>query len=271
MPDRFTSFIARHISKWAAGICLGLVCCVDAQELVSPTPLKSPSAAVHEAMPPTPKDGILDNAEIFKSQERAQLAAKIAGFLKSDDFHVYVATYTFVYGEEARQRAWRLAQEWLGGKQGAVVVFDKGGGDSSPAIGLIWQQDDQRSLQDRTIQGILEAASEAANKQTAEGPTRQVNAAVDEIMAGFGRVRPLLEAGRIAARTRQLMILGGVLGTMFLSLGILTLVRRSQARSEKRGSESYLFPHVEIAPRYDAPFGGGVVVQMHYGTPASKP
>ncbi len=240
---------------------------LNAQEIVAPDPMKTPSVAVYEEMPPAPKDGIMDNAEIFSPEQHKALAARIADFEKSDDFHVYVATYTFVYGEEARQRAWRLGRKWLEGKQGAVVVFDKGGGGTSPAIGLIWQQDDQRSLQDRTIQGILEAASEAANQVSAEKPTDQVTAAVDEITAGFGRVRPILEAGRRAARSRQYMILGGVLGTMFLSLGVLTMVRRFQSRAAKRQAESFLFPHVEIAPRYDAPFGGGVVVQMHYGNP----
>lgn len=241
---------------------------LSSQEIVAPDPLKSPSPAVYEEMPPAPSDGILDNAEIFNPEQRKQLAAKIGKFLKAEDFNVYVATYTFVYGEEARQRAWRLGRKWLEGKQGAVVVFDKGGGGTSPAIGLIWQQDDQRSLQNRTIQGILEAASAAANKGTAEKPTVQVNAAVDEIIAGFARVRPILEAGHRLARNRQYMILGGVLGAMFLSLGVLMLMRRVQTRSARRNSESYLFPHVEIAPRYDAPFGGGVVVQMHYGNPA---
>lgn len=241
---------------------------LNAQEIVAPNPLKPPSPAVFEEMPAAPKDGIMDNAEIFSPEQHRALAAKIGNFHKSDDFHVFVATYTFVYGEEARQRAWRLGRKWLEGKQGAVVAFDKGGGGASPAIGLIWQQDDQRSLQDRTIQGILEAASKAANQVSAEKPADQVTAAVDGIMEGFGRVRPILEAGRRAARIRQYMILGGVLGTMFLSLGVLTMVRRWQSRAAKRDAESYLFPHVEIAPRYDAPFGGGVVVQMHYGNPA---
>ena len=256
-----------HLARWIAMVFgLGMTW-LRTQEIVTPDPLKSPSPAIYEEMPPAPKDGIMDNAEIFNPEQHKALAAKIGTCLKSDDFHVFVATYTFVYGEEARQRAWRLGKKWLEGKQGAVVVFDKGGGGTSPAIGMIWQQDDQRSLQNRTIQGILEAASEAANKGATGKPTDQVNAAVEEIISGFGRVRPILEAARRATRNRQYMILGGVLGTMFLSLGVLTLVRRLQARASKRNSESYLFPHVEIAPRYDAPFGGGVVVQMHYGNP----
>ena len=121
-----------------------------------------------------------------------------AGQAFSDDFHIFVATYTFVYGEEARQRAWRLGQKWLEGKQGAVVVFDKGGGGTSPAVGLIWQQDDQRALQDRTIQGILAAASSAASAQPTEAPAKQISAAVQELVAGYGRVRPVLEEGRRA-------------------------------------------------------------------------
>lgn len=244
---------------------------VRAQEIVSNEPLKSPSPTVKEAMPTAPKDGILDNAEVFTPAQRRELVAKIAQFARSDDFHIFVATYTFVYGEEARQRAWRLGQKWLEGKQGAVVVFDKGGGGTSPAVGLIWQQDDQRALQDRTIQGILAAASSAASAQPTEAPAKQISAAVQELVAGYGRVRPVLEEGRRAARTRQYIILGGVLGVMFFSLLILGLVRRFQRRAEKRNAESYLFPHVEIAPRYDAPFGGGVVVQMHYGRPGSLP
>lgn len=255
-------------ARWMVMVFILGMAGLNAQKIVAPDPLKTPSAAVHEEMPPAPKDGIMDNAEIFRPEQHLALAAKIENFRKSDDFYVFVATYTFVYGEEARQRAWRLGRKWLEGKQGAVVVFDKGGGGTSPAIGLIWQQDDQRSLQDRTIQGILEAASEAANQVAAEKPTDQVTAAVDGIMEGFGRVRPVLEAGRRAVRTRQYMILGGVLSTMFLSLGVLTMVRRFQSRAARRDAESYLFPHVEIAPRYDAPFGGGVVVQMHYGKPA---
>ena len=267
MNPHFTDRLTPSTARWIVVVSMLGMAALGAQEIVAPDPLRAPSPSVYEEMPPAPKDGIIDNAEIFNPEQHKELAGKIDRFLKSDDFHIYVATYTFVYGEEARQRAWRLGRKWLEGKQGAVVVFDKGGGGTSPAIGLIWQQDDQRSLQDRTIQGILEAASEAANTSASKKPTEQVTAAVDEIMAGFGRVRPILEAGHQAARKRQYTILGGVLGAMFLSLAVLTVVRRFQTRAARRNGESYLFPHVEIAPRYDAPFGGGVVVQMHYANP----
>ena len=242
-----------------------------AQDLVTPTPLKSANPEIKDPMPPAPADGILDGAEIFTPQQKSALAAKLNDFKKANDFQIYLATYTFVYGEDANQRAERLGAKWLNSRQGAVIVFDKGGKEAAPVIGMAWQQDDQLELPSRTILGILLGAKSAAEAKPINRPDERLQAAAEEVMAGYGRIRPIVEEGRRAARIRQLKILGGVIGIMIVSLCILAFTQRFQRKLEQRNSESYLFPHVEIAPRYGAPYGGGVVVQMHYGQSAALP
>lgn len=239
---------------------------VEAQEVVTPQPMKPAVTDFKEAMPPAPENGILDLAELFKTEDKKALEAKLKQFRDQENFQIYIAAYTFVYGEDSNQRAERLSGQWLIGRQGAVIVYDKGGTGSAAVMGMAWRQDDARELPPRTVKGILLSAKAASEENAEAPPSERLQAAVAELMRGYSRVRPLIDEHHQAARRSQWKILGCVFGIMLLALAILSFTQRFQKKLAQKDAESYLFPHAEIAARYGAPYGGGVVVQMHYGT-----
>lgn len=251
-------------------LLLGLLTGSNATEVVTPTPLKSPAPNLKEPMPEAPPDGILDAAQAFTPEQRKDLSQKLLAFRKSHEFQIYIATYTFVYGEDANQRADRLGNKWLKKQQGAVIVFDKGGKGAAPSLGMAWQDEDI-GVPQPTILGMFLGVKSTFEAKPINRPNEGLIAAADELMAGYARIRPIIETSRRNDRINQLKILGGVIGVMLLSLMVITFAQRFQRKMEKRDAESYLFPHVEIAPRYGAPYGGGVVVQMHYGPPNPPP
>jgi hypothetical protein len=84
-------------------------------------------------------------------------------------------------------------------------------------------------------------------------------------MTSYADIKPqVLEKQRVQ-RGVQWKIIAAVLAVMLGALALLNFTQRFQKKTEERESETYLFPHAEIASRYEAPYGGGVVVQMHYG------
>jgi hypothetical protein len=232
------------------------------QEVVTPQPMKPAVAEFKEAMPPAPQNGILDLAELFSTEQKQALAAKLRLFREQQGFQIYIAAYTFVYGEDSNQRAERLHSQWLKGRPGAVVVYDKGGTGSSGVLGMACLDG---ALSAQMNLGIILSAKNVAEKNPEAVPSQRLQAAVEEIMAGYARVRPVIDESQRSQRMSQWKILAGVLGVMLLSLGILSFTQRYQKKLAVRDAESYLFPYAEISPRYGAPYGGGVVVQMHYG------
>lgn len=236
------------------------------QESVSPTPLKSAAAGSTEPLPEAPKDGILDAAEVFQPEKRQALATKLGAFRESHRFHVYISTYTFVYGEDANQRAERLGGKWLKGKQGAVIVLDRGGAENSPVVGMNWVcHDENHKLPYQTIINLMLHAKRQAEAQPANQPEERLRVAAEEIMSSYTRLHAEQQEALNASGVGQLKILGGVVALMFLCLGILMLAQRFQRKAAIAEEECYLFPQVEVGTRYGAPFGGGLVVQMHHG------
>jgi cytochrome bd-type quinol oxidase subunit 1 len=254
---------------WAV-LLLGILGCLigdaGAQEVVTPEPMKPAVTEFKEAMPPAPANGILDLAEVFQTEGRKALEDKIKQFRSQENFQIYVDTHTFIFNEDANQRAERLSRQWLVGRQGAVIVYDKGSTGSSAVMGMAWRQDDARELPPRTVKGILLSAKAASEEKADAQPSERLQAAVAELMAGYSRVRPLIDEHHQAMRRSQWKILACVLGIMLLALAILSFTQRFQKKLAQKDAESYLFPHAEIASRYGAPYGGGVVVQLHYGT-----
>jgi hypothetical protein len=255
-----------------AALAMSMVCfrAQAAPEVITPTPLKPAVGEMKEPMPEAPSDGILDIAEIFSTPQRQILSEKIAQVRKQHSFAVYVVTYTFVYGEDANQRAERFVSQWLPQQQGAILVYDKGGKGDAPILGMAWRQNEARELPNSAIQQVMQLAKRAAEAHPANQAALRVSAATEELLSGVDRTRALIESSRKITRMNQLKILGGVLGAMLLCLGVLSGAQRFSKRREQRASESYLFPEVEISPRYGAPYGGGVVVQMHHGNPSGS-
>lgn len=252
------------------GIMSMLAGMVMAEEVFSLTPLKAAAAELKEEMPAAPADGILDKANVFTPAQRKVLAAELEAFRKKEQFRIYIVAYTFVYGEDSNQRAQRLGQLWLAKEPGIVIVFDKGGKGDSPVIGMAWQQDEEILLPNTLMLGILKKAKAAADKEPVREPIKGLTAAVHAFISDFDQVRVIIDAKRSEARARQVKIVLCVLGAMFVSLMLLALVNKHQRNRERKKEEFYLFPEVEMTPRYGAPYGGGVVVQMHYGPPAER-
>ncbi len=247
-----------------------------AQEAVSLDPMKSgrPEADYRAKLEPAPVDGVHDFAELFPTEVKQPLIAKILEYRQREKFTIYLVTYLYLAGDESAQnRADRLQPKWLGDKPGAVIVYSQGSTGTDSPLGMTCQQDPECALPKTTVLGLMNSARAAAFASSEAKPAERLVAATTELMSGYARVRPIIEEHHRQLRIVQYKIVGGVLAFMFASLGILSWTQRFQKKLAIKDAEAYLFPHADIAARYGAPYGGGVVVQMHYGAaaPAALP
>lgn len=238
---------------------------LKAQDVVSADPFKDPQSESAEALPPLPTDHILDEAGVFTPEEEREFAERLQKLERDSGFHIYVATYTYIYGDDANERAMRLGRTWLSNKYGAVVVFDKGANtEKSSHLGFAFTQKDAKFLTIPILRGMMERANAAAGEKKAEPPLKQIMAACEQLRVEFNAVQPFLAESQRLVSQRQWQILGLVLGVMAACFALLFVAQRFQRRSDLKTSEKYLFPDVEIAPRYGAPHAGGVAAQIDF-------
>ncbi|MBP7948518.1 MAG: TPM domain-containing protein [Verrucomicrobiales bacterium] len=238
-----------------------------AQEVVTTDPLHSAAGEARDVIPAAPAGQLLDEAGLFQEAERGELEAKLRAF-RDEGFAVYAATFTFIYGEDANQRAIRLADKWINGRNGAVLVYNKSAGENAAPLGIACAQEGARPFSTEMLLEVAHRAAAAANAATE--PREKVRSGTLALVTELQKLRPLLTESRWMLSATQLKIAGMVLGAMGASLLLLLLARRFQKASEQRTGEVLLFPEIEVAQRYGAPFGGGVVVQMEFGSPIAS-
>ena len=114
-------------------VALGFLCCLAAVFL-----LLMPSRLHAEIdLPARPENHLLDQGGIFPEEVARRIVTSLAACVRDHDVHIYVLTMPPKTVMPSRNRGvfdetWKAARlKWLGGKVGAVIVFDNEAGWSA--------------------------------------------------------------------------------------------------------------------------------------------
>jgi hypothetical protein len=241
-----------------------------AQEVVNPDSFKQYLPESKDPLPQAPQNHIDDAGDVLTPEQESAMGQDLADFAGEHDFHFFVATRTFVYGEDANQHALRLGKAWLGQKYGAVIVFDKSAVQGPfGGLGYAGSQDDSRFLTNRMLKEILLKANDAVMEKPNTPVADRIRIALETLKTEFLALKPMLEENRKTVTRQQWQVLQLVLGVMALCLGLLFLAQRFQRQSDLKAGERFLFPDVEVGQRFGAPHGGGVAAQFDPDRPGA--
>lgn len=218
------------------------------------------SLAAATALPPAPADGIRDDARIFGDESRQVLAREIQAFHQDTGFRLFIDTNTYIeLPNDTNERARSLMKAWGGDSPCAVVCVDRAS-QTLPSIvasDTIWQ---------RTTTLELMTAIRSSAEQMGSRPITEAEAmeGMRALMRGLRRIESMARA-REQLLNRQDIIIAGAFGALLvLGTGVIWLVVRKLRSREATLAQQHHFPDVEVAPRFGAPNGGGVIVEISY-------
>ena len=200
-----------------------------------------------------PASFILDDAILFQKDDADKLSRELTESANKHGVSVYVAGFSFLEGEAARERANALCARWLDGRPGFVIVYTRG--NAQPAVmasPVMWQ----RYPADEVM--IVLQESGRLLSDVFLSPEQRVIRAAELALKKI----QLMEDGRLG-RLHQLSTpdtrLAMLLGAMFSLLGAISWfsiwMRRKRAAAR---SGPFFFPEAVVGTRLGAPFGGGV-------------
>lgn len=234
-PTRKPSII--RLLTGVLALCLGLV------------------GALHSANDPgaAPASYIFDDAILFQKADKERLSRVLTETAGKTGVSVYVAGYSFLEGEAARERATALCERWLEGKPGLVIVYTRG--SAQPAVTPspeLWR----RYPTDEIVMLMQDSGRLLGNAFLS--PEQRVIRATDLALEKL----QTMEAARLArlghfsaSDARLAKWLGALLAVMVVIFWLA--FRRRQKRAVAREGPCY-FPDAVVSPRLGAPFGGGV-------------
>ena len=128
-------------------------------------------AAAASALPPSPADGIRDDARVFPVEARAVLSAEMQAFTSASGIRLFIDTNTYLEADvNPGERCRQLVRAWCGEEPGVVICVDRASKPMhaiqiSPAL---WA----RSSELEIMPALLAAAEQIGRSQvSAEGLT----------------------------------------------------------------------------------------------------
>ncbi len=234
LPGRFPNI--SPLLTWVIGALLGSVSALPAAN--------DPGVA--------PKSFILDDAILFPQAEKDKLSEALTKTAEQIGVSIYVAGYSFLEGEAARERATALCTRWLDGKPGLVIVYTRG--SAQPAVSPspeLWR----RYPTDEIVLAVQECSRLLSDIFLS--PEQRVIRATYLAMEKFQK----METGRLAS----LLHLSSADNRLALSLGVALLLIAAllwiaiwvPRKRKIAGGGPYYFPDAVVNPRLGASFGGG--------------
>lgn len=205
-------------------------------------------------------ESVRDEARILPDDQRAALDEALRTFRKSTGCSLFVVTATYVSGKSIRDHAEELSNTWMPDGLGMVLACDR----SSSSHAIVPTKAMWRTY---PTPGLVEAFREAAailqddQQPLAERLTRSSKTLMKRISALDRQLRrqsQMLVPGR--ERWLGLAFLGFLITGAMVAAVLIAIIRRRDAAK----SVQHLFPVVEIAPRFGAPHGGGVIAEIQF-------
>jgi hypothetical protein len=214
-------------------------------------------------VPAAPADGLHDDASVLDPAQRAAAAQSVAE-ARSAGVDLYVAVYSVLIGETIEQRAERLKAAWCPDGNGLIVVADT----ASNQCTYLSHVDEAEWISTAELQRIFADSGAAAATLAPDAPS------AEKILAVIGTLGPRLRDAMLKHRelTRHRVspsawwVFGGVTVSVFafLALGALA-IRWFRHRQRATTLTPLYFPTVAVGERFGAPFGGGVIAEVHFG------
>lgn len=203
---------------------------------------------------------VRDGAHILPDDQRTALDEALRAFRDSTGCSLFVATATFVSGKSIRDHAHELADTWMPDGLGVVLAYDRS--SSSHAIvptEAMWRK--------YPTPGLVEAFREAAAMlQEDKQPLG------DRLMRGskvlikrIGTLdRQLRRQGQVLVPGRERWLGIAFLGFLITGAIVAATLIGFICRRDAAQSVLHFFPAVEVAPRFGAPHGGGVIAEIPF-------
>lgn len=217
-------------------------------------------AAAASALPPSPADGIRDDARVFPVEARAVLSAEMQAFTSASGIRLFIDTNTYLEADvNPGERCRQLVRAWCGEEPGVVICVDRASKPMhaiqiSPAL---WA----RSSELEIMPALLAAAEQIGRSQvSAEGLTEGART----LMKRLTRLEKLARA-RERVLDHSDKLLASAFGASLAVGGLVAwLLSRRMRRHEIAQAVQHTFPDVEVGQRFGAPNGGGVVVEVSF-------
>lgn len=207
-----------------------------------------------------PESFIFDDAILFQKADKDKLSQALTESANKTGVSVYVAGYSFLEGEAARERANALCERWLISKPGLVIVYTRG--SAQPAVAPsseLWQ----RYPTDEVVMLMQESGRLLGDMflSPEQRVLRATNSALEKLQT--------MEAARLSrlhhvssSDLHLAMLLGALLIVPAAIFWIAIRMRRKRATA--RGGP-YYFPDAVVGTRLGAHFGGGVTGEAGTG------
>ncbi len=210
-----------------------------------------------------PESFVFDDAILFQKTDKDRLSLVLTETANKIGVSIYVAGYSFLEGEAARERANALCERWLISKPGLVIVYTRGSAQPAitPSPGL-WQ----RYPADEIVLLMQESARLLGDVflSPEQRVIRATNAALEKLQT--------MEAARLSrlhhfsfSDTRLAVMLGALLLVAGVIFWFTFWLRRKRSPAHVA---TYYFPDAVVSPRLGAPFGGGVTGEAGPGQKA---
>ncbi len=107
---------------------------------------KQPDTA--PALPEAPAGGLLDDGNVFNSEEKVLVAAELEDFSHRVGLPAYVVTANYIFGNTVDQYGERLVTAWSKSRPGVVMLYERGSGqlNYSATPGALGRMEDMQAL-----------------------------------------------------------------------------------------------------------------------------
>jgi hypothetical protein len=213
-------------------------------------------AADEASLPAAPAGFVLDGARAMSDEAKTALTDELRQFRETTGCTLYVISTTFLSGKSVRDHATGLSDAWIPSGRGIVLAYDRASDAHAVApTQTMWQTYPTPSL----VEAFREAGSFVQDKDTSLekrliGGSRLLMKRINEAEEQRRLHNQLLPGHELwAALVFFALLLAGALICRF----IIAALRRRDAANGIR----YFFPQAEVAMRFGAPYGGGVIAE----------
>ena len=107
---------------------------------------KQPDTA--HPLPEAPAGGLLDDGNVFNSEEKVLVAAELEDFSHRVGLPAYVVTANYIFGNTVDQYGERLVTAWSKSRPGVVMLYERGSGqlNYSASPGALGRLEDMQAL-----------------------------------------------------------------------------------------------------------------------------
>jgi hypothetical protein len=214
-----------------------------------------------QSLPDRPTDYILDDARSLHDVTREQLSQEMALFAMTYGIEVFLDTNTFLPQDiPTLKRARALIEHWTSKeKPGLVLCLNRG---QSPIPVMQYNQQMQKLLPDGDL--ITLSRQVAVNVDATMISEEKMPIAVRTVMQKLEELFKIQQQERVTLVKKEWLLAAALTAAMALfSLLGYALLRRLEV-DEFADLEELELPDVEVAQRFGAPCGGGVIAEISY-------